>query len=179
MNKEYWEEFYKKHHDMTPSSFASFCKDWISTKDKVIDIGCGNGRDTYFLNDHCKTEGVDSAVLPELMDTKFYRSEIREFVKKPSKYTVAYCRFLFHAISEDDILAILRWNKGLLCAEFRAVGDEPKIYKDHKRNFIKTNDLLTLLIVCGYDILYMHKNHGLAKHKDEDPFIGRVIARKS
>ena len=64
MNKAYWEEFYKSHHDMTPSEFAVFCKKWITPKDRVIDVGCGNGRDTYFLNDYSKTEGVDEAVLP-------------------------------------------------------------------------------------------------------------------
>jgi hypothetical protein len=179
MNKEYWEEFYKKHHDMTPSPFAAFCKKWVTPKDRIIDVGCGNGRDTYYLNDYCKTDGVDQAVLPELLDTKFYKQSIDELVKKPSKYTVLYTRFLFHAISEEEIGRLLRWNNGLLCAEFRAIGDKPKIYPEHKRNFVDTNALASLLIVLGYDILFLEKGYDLAKYKDEDPYIGRVIARRN
>jgi len=178
MNKEYWEEFYKKHRDMTPSSFAAFCKKWIAPKDKVVDVGCGNGRDTYFLNDYAKTEGVDRAVLPELLDTKFYKLELSELLKKPCKYSVVYSRFFLHAIADEEIDGLLRWCNGLFLAEFRVVGDSPKVFTGHERNFINTKDLLQKLHILGYDVIYFEKGRGLAKYKNEDPLIGRIVARK-
>ena len=45
----YWDKYYSKHQTFNNSDFVEFSKPFI--KDSVIDIGCGNGRDSiYFAN---------------------------------------------------------------------------------------------------------------------------------
>ena len=63
--KEYWEDFYKSNPDLiAPSSFSKFVFDHLNLKDSncsVVDIGCGNGRDSlYFTNNNLKVTSVDN-----------------------------------------------------------------------------------------------------------------------
>ena len=50
--KNYWNIFYKKKLIFKESSFARFTYNNIPKlkKRKIIDIGCGNGRDSFFFN---------------------------------------------------------------------------------------------------------------------------------
>ena len=55
MDKEYWDNFYKKFSVTEPSPFAewlmSFMEDKIEKGDTIFELGCGNGRDAiYFCN---------------------------------------------------------------------------------------------------------------------------------
>jgi len=70
-NNFYWHQFYskKKEHIKTePTDFAVFAYKYIkdnfkkhSNKLKMIDIGCGNGRDTFFFREkNIDAIGVDA-----------------------------------------------------------------------------------------------------------------------
>jgi len=50
-NKYYWNTFYKNFLINKESSFARFVYKKIKTKkvNKLLDVGCGNGRDTFFF----------------------------------------------------------------------------------------------------------------------------------
>ena len=51
-NIEYWNKFYKKAKVQDQSKFALFVYKKIiklKKKFKMIDVGCGNGRDTIFF----------------------------------------------------------------------------------------------------------------------------------
>ena len=67
MNKEYWDNFYKKKRISTPTPFAEFCVTWaLSRKEqpgrRVYDLGCGNGRDTkYWAKSGFLAKGVDQS----------------------------------------------------------------------------------------------------------------------
>ena len=62
--KDYWENFYKKRHTKRPSSFVKFCKKYIPKGSLILDLGCGNGRDSYYLSRFGKVEGVNYACQP-------------------------------------------------------------------------------------------------------------------
>ena len=64
-------------------------------------------------------------------------------------------------------------------AECRAKGDKPKIFKNHKRNFIDGDVLLNLLHKQNFKILFFKVSKNLAKYKGEDPLIIRVIAKRT
>lgn len=53
-NKEYWDPFYSKQRLSNPSTFFEFVKTYNFNVDQVIDVGCGNGRDTqaFRLNNY-------------------------------------------------------------------------------------------------------------------------------
>ena len=51
MDKKYWDNYYKGKKGVDyPSPFALFCMEkYLSTKMEIIEIGCGNGRDSKFF----------------------------------------------------------------------------------------------------------------------------------
>lgn len=49
-NKEYWVGYYKKYpNPAEPSTFAKFCTEYIQEGKKLIELGCGNGRDSVYF----------------------------------------------------------------------------------------------------------------------------------
>ena len=48
-NIKYWEKFYKKFNIKKETKFSRFVLKRINRNNKLIDIGCGNGRDTFFF----------------------------------------------------------------------------------------------------------------------------------
>jgi len=184
MNKKYWQQFYKKEHIKEPTDFAVFCQKYIFKKDNgyIVDLGCGNGRDSYYFAEKGhEVLAVDYALnLIEKKHINFIQMELNEFfnVPKAIKPDVIYSRFLLHAITEKTLENLLNWSGGLFCAEFRADTDKPKVYKDHKRNLINGEKLLKMLVEKKYKIWYYKRGKGMAKYKNEDPEVIRVIAQK-
>ena len=44
----YWDNYYSNIANIKESSFARFVKKRIKKNSELIDIGCGNGRDSFF-----------------------------------------------------------------------------------------------------------------------------------
>ena len=60
MPKRNWVKFYKdKQAPEQPSSFAEFIMSKNLKGNRLIDLGCGNGRDTKLLNKGYIAVGVD------------------------------------------------------------------------------------------------------------------------
>ena len=57
----YWTEYYKKHKEsFEPSFFSTSITKFLNEGDSLIDLGCGNGRDSiYFGEKNIFTLGVD------------------------------------------------------------------------------------------------------------------------
>ena len=181
MNKDYWIKFYKYFHLKTPSDFAHFCLTYMPKKAKIIDVGCGTGRDSYFFGAHGHTVlGIDYAVKPRDKDNVlFHKVNMDDIVKYDNNgFNVVYSRFLLHSITNDEIVALLEWTKHLFMAEFRVKGDVPVLYPYHGRNLIDLESLFNALDRMKFKTVYWVKGKGLAKFKGEDPLIGRVIAKK-
>ena len=47
--KQYWSRFYASLHTTVPSPFAASVAMELTERNEVIDIGCGNGRDSMFF----------------------------------------------------------------------------------------------------------------------------------
>ena len=177
MNKKYWKEYYQ---DLEPTPFAKFCIAYILPRDKIIDFGCGNGRDSYFFASHDnRTHGIDYASKPRHSNNvAFWREPLEYILAEPcGKYQV-YSRFFLHSITKQQIQELIKWSQNLFMAEFRDAEDIPKLYKDHKRTKVEGEWVKKLLINNGFEILYYKKGRNMAKYKGEDPLCVRVIARK-
>lgn len=61
MKNNHWNKYYNLHDKpFEKSDFAVFSLDYIEKGQRLIDIGCGNGRDSVFFKEHgLTTLGID------------------------------------------------------------------------------------------------------------------------
>ncbi len=116
--RNYWDAYYKSSKgNLEPSSFAQHVTERISSQDKILEIGCGDGRDAFFFARKCSVLGVDvsdgAIKLANLRKKQDAESNELEFqvldsVSAVSKFidsynpTIVYIRFVLHAMTLDD-----------------------------------------------------------------------------
>lgn len=202
---EHWSKYYSQAKvPDSPSLFAQYCLPLFENRQRILEIGCGNGRDAqYFLKQNLSVVAIDKS--PAAIDhckaaiqsekAQFLcceTSEVAEHISKP--FEVIYSRFSIHAmtISEENT-AITAASKlieknGLFCIECRSINDpmankgevlSPAERVDgHYRRFIVMDELADKLVKNGFSIVYSKESTGFAPHKDEDPMVIRMIAKK-
>jgi len=176
-NDAYWKKFYESFNVNNPSDFAVFCQKFINKSDEVVDIGCGNGRDTYFLGRFCDNIiGIDANNRPyNYGNAHFIQRSVEDY--RLGSFSVVYSRFFFHAIPEESQDIILNKCTNILLCEFRTdKGVAPS--NDHYRRLINFDIFLSKLDAYGFDIIYSVEGKGMAVFKDEDPFVARIVAKK-
>ena len=109
----YWNKYYKNNIVVSKQSdFAKFVLKRIKkTTGSLIDIGCGNARDTiFFINNKVNAFGCDrsSTIIRKNNKNKkiFYHMNFcKKEIKLPKKFNFFYARFFIHAISlkEEEI----------------------------------------------------------------------------
>ena len=200
-NVDYWQSVYASSAVPThPSQFAVFVQSWLHSSDAtIIEVGCGNGRDSRFfhglghnvivtdqvicdeLNEYSNGNDRFSAVESNIEDAAELLKELVDF-KKP---VVLYSRFFQHAIPEEVQQAQLAsFSKvlnrdSILFFEFRLDGDKdmPKEFgTTHYRRFQSSEQFIETLrendFACGYSC----EGQGYARYKSEDPQVGRFVA---
>jgi len=179
MNKEYWIRYYQ---NLQPTSFAKFCLTYMPRNGKIIDLGCGNGRDSYFFGGQSNIKcvcGVDFAYEPdEKRHTHFSNISLEELLFAKCLDWTVYSRFFLHSITKPQIRRLIKWSTNMFMAEFRDASDVPTLYTTHKRTKVDGKWVKQLLINNGFEILYYKKGRNMAKYKTENPICVRVIARK-
>jgi len=206
-NKRYWTKYYKSHRDnLQPSTFAQYCYEKYCASAPshklLLELGCGNGRDSiYFMKNSLDVLGIDIAgeELRYLRSKKlsinlnFVCADFPTF-KKPNHYDYIYSRFTLHAITEEQETSTLEnsyknlKHDGLLFIEARSIKDNmfqnsKKLSSnegetDHYRRFIVFEELKNKMKKTGFEILEAIESDGLAKYKDDDPVVIRIIAKK-
>ena len=105
----YWNNYYKEKKVVLPNSdFSTFCLKQINSNESLIDIGCGDGRDSlFFSKSGIFTTGVDfsndAIEINKHLEHEFLKFlvlNLKDIHKFNKSYDNAYCRFLFHAVSE-------------------------------------------------------------------------------
>lgn len=200
----YWESFYKKNDaPQEQSSFAEFISQRFSDIKNIIDVGCGNGRDSiFFASLGYNVIGIDRS---NIAISLFKKESLRRKVKICNFYekdiietdffqifdenkidpceTIIYSRFFLHAIGEEAEQELLKsslrmMRKGtILCLEFRSTEDKTinKVFPHHYRRFIETSTMKEKCISLGMRIDYAVSGRGIAPYKGEDPFVSRLI----
>jgi len=212
MDKSYWNKYYMSHAGdrgiLQPSSFATFCQQEIFNKSlKIIELGCGNGRDAIFFALHGHTiHALDqSTVAIEFEKTKLADDDINNLYPRASDFVlfdyneigqvdVFYSRFSMHAITLQEEIRIISTvydqlsSNGLFCIEARTTRDSlfgvgehvcDTTYKtDHARRFIDPNKFIASLLNLGFSLKYFYESNGLSVYKDDDPVLMRAIVAK-
>ena len=206
MDKEYWEQYYTKHRTPgKPSPFAEEVIKYLKPNTSLLELGCGNGRDTvYFSNNNINAIGIDQAVdqIDHLNENfanenlKFICDDFTKITKLNYFFDSIYSRFTFHAISENQEDEVLNWIKkhlnqnGLFLLEVRSINDElfsegvdveneknAKI-TSHYRRFSDFNIIKQKLLNLGFSIVFSVEDNNLAKYKDENPVVIRIVAKR-
>lgn len=201
----YWNAYYEQARlTREPFSFCTFLLDnhYIRPGSSLVDIGCGNGRDTFgFLNAGIDAIGIDAsqsaidstiefAKQGGISKPKFFCASALsygEFISFNSIDNV-YARFYIHAIDEkkEEIffgyLAALK-SEAELFLEFRTDKDLLKTKADqgktnHYRRFINFEDFSKKLMNSNFDIIFALESDNLSVNGGDNPVLGRIIARK-
>lgn len=129
---------------------------------------------TFFQGDITSNESVEGAI--EFARTNSGGNEV-----------AFYSRFVMHSVDDEQELAFLQILSScmkqdeIVYFEFRSKEDSElkKHYGGHFRRYLDTEKFIRLLMdQFGYEIDYSITGRGMAKFKEEDPFVSRVIARK-
>jgi len=203
----YWDEYYKKDNAPSfPSPFAEYVASKLSTKQNILEIGCGNGRDSkYFSSKGHHVTGLDrSAEAIELCKNlyssdepiEFFYGTITDLAKtNKKKFDLIYSRFVIHAMSLNEELEMLKMSykllkkNGQLFIECRSTND-PLSQKGeilshtervfgHYRRFIILDEFVQRLVQVGFEVVEAIENIGLAKFGEEDPMVIRVQVIKA
>ena len=102
------------------------------------------------------------------------------------KRIVFYSRFIIHSLGDDQEVIFLkliseRMQSGeMIYFEFRSKEDAKitKHYKGHFRRYVDTSVFKKRLLKFGFNIEYSITGQGMAKFKEEDPFVCRITAVK-
>lgn len=196
-NYNYWQNFYETFNIREPSNFALFIRNYIKKKMEVkiiVDLGCGNGRDSYFFaGKKYKVTAID------FVKTEIKHSNIQFLQKDFTKLEdIIYCdllysRFSLHSITSEQENDVLIWasksikKNGLFCIEARTTedvlfGKGKKISEDeyiygHYRRFIHYEKLLDKLKKNNFAVEYWGLGKKWATFKKENPALIRIVAK--
>ena len=208
---DYWQSYYgrdQRIRDQTPSQFAAFVAGETTDYPLVVDIGCGNGRDTeFFARYGYSTVAIDESERGIAEARKKVSSWIRQenfhlfFCLKISSIMsstelitrilpikkVIYSRFFIHAINEHEQINFLHFiskvmgPEDVLALEFRTKEDEhlQKVTGDHYRRYIDSQVLAEQISrECNLNLQYFAQGRGFAKYYSDDAHVARLIFEK-
>ena len=207
MYKEYWEKFYKSKMSLSkPSLFAKFVlKNYIKENNLLIELGCGNGRDSFYFAhyginiiaiDQCESEIRILNKKNNMLNLKFIYEDFSKFDIIKSVNHI-YSRFSFHSISEKAEDKVIKWaykklqKNGNLLVEARGTKNElfklgdpvpgeinAYIYDGHYRRFIDIEKFCEKLKSIGFIIRLAKEQFGFAPLSNTNYKFIRVIASK-
>lgn len=205
-DRDYWNSYYMKNppNSQSESLFAQFVSKYVQADKTIIDLGCGNGRDSfYFSRLGLNVLGIDASdtVVHELnkYTTKTMRFLCGNFINEKTIFfggvDYYYSRFTVHAIDEEGEKELFSniFNSlvegGKFFIEVRGIHDEKyakgeKVGRNtymldgHYRRFVDINELLISLIEVGFSVKYAAEEKGFAPYNDEDSEIIRVVVEK-
>lgn len=189
--------------DSSASTFAKFVMTYLEAGQTMIDIGCGNARDTaYFASNGINVLGIDGSSVvidknkADYPNIQFICLDIRNIASVQCSPNCIYMRFFIHSIPLSDASNLLIWcantlsSGGKLFIECRSVNDPmygkgvrganlDEYINGHYRRFIRKDELLRNLLTLGFTIEYEIESANLSIYGDDNPVLIRTIAIKN
>ena len=206
---KYWDDYYKENRENADASlFAQniFENYLAEKKGRLLEIGCGNGRDSrFFISKGFDVTAIDASKIAieklqhEFADMKTALFACGDFVSGienfKEQFDFCYSRFSLHAINEEQERILLRnvfgaiKQAGYFFIETRGVHDElygmgEKVGEDayfnnmHYRRFITKERLKKALEKQGFSIVELVESRNFAPYGNENPLVIRCIAGK-
>lgn len=204
---DYWNTYYKNHPPVNtiPSDFATFVVNFLDKNKSLIDLGCGNGRDSlFFIEQGLEVTGIDASSTaiaslklkyPEYKNSFLCGDFVTCTALYQKVYDYCYSRWTLHSIDglqEQQLLknlALALRLGGKLFIEARSIHDDiygkgrcvgknSFIYQEHFRRFIDIFELKEQLKNLGLKVLYSKEDTGFAPSETSNPILIRLIAEK-
>jgi SAM-dependent methyltransferase len=199
---DYWEHYYAERVTPTrrlPSQFATFVAGELDRPHRIIEIGCGDGRDALFFasygHDVIGVDASHSAIEAcrlaanvlgeeaEFVVARIDEPDLAARVKGERGPRVVYARFFLHAITETeedcllDVSAALTDPGDLLAVEYRTTRDSSgvKVTAQHYRRFVLPASFEAKALGHGFDVIYNVEGFGFAKYRQDDAYVARTI----
>lgn len=201
----HWSAYYKNTKGtLEPSAFGREVVNMLSTPSRILEIGCGNGRDASFFAQHDHSVvalDVSPAAIELCRD--IHRNLPIHFIDQPvaalesqsfGNFDVVYSRFCLHAMTEFEEIEMLETSArlllpgGKLFIECRSINDPlarkgevisptERIY-GHYRRFIILEELVERVSAAGMSVISTLESKDLAVFGNENPVVIRLSARK-
>jgi adenylylsulfate kinase-like enzyme/2-polyprenyl-3-methyl-5-hydroxy-6-metoxy-1,4-benzoquinol methylase len=202
--REYWRRFYARDDAPSdPSSFARVVAEEIGPPARLLEVGCGNGRDaSLFASLGFEvvavdvSEGAIEAAVKAHGDEgiAFVPGDIAGLPADQQPFEVVYSRFSLHAMTplEEDVFldesaARLRPG-GRLFVECRSINDplarkgevisRTERVHGHYRRFVVADELRAKVEARDLEIDSLDEAQGLARLGDDDPVVIRLSATR-
>tara|TARA_B110000967_G_scaffold197552_1_gene229439 strand:+ start:42 stop:674 length:633 start_codon:yes stop_codon:yes gene_type:complete len=199
----YWNKFYNKKIISKESTFAKFAYKIIKNqKGKILDIGCGNGRDSFFFNQ--KGYNVTGIDISQKAIQKNSKNKNKNIVFKKfdvgknkviGKFEIIYCRFFLHTVDhllEKKLINLIKRSKKkktIIFFEFRnfkdrifgkfKASDHNKVIEFEKGHFRRIIDPKvfknTFMKETKAKIIYEKSGINLSVVKKDNPNLSRMI----
>ena len=137
-DKEYWHKYYKKNYSpYKESDFAKFVLQFLEKEKYLLELGCGNGRDSIFFSKNLINVLAVDQVSDEInfLNSNFSNERIKficdDFTNLEvlDNFDYIYSRFTIHSITESEEDRVLKWvfkhlyKNGLFFIESRSIND--------------------------------------------------------
>lgn len=204
-NTAYWNQYYKNRVcSEEPSPFAQYVATLVEPGRRMVELGCGNGRDAVFFAGQglhvtafdMSQEAIDQLQRRNIANAKFLCGDfVNAEIHRPEAYDYAYSRFTLHSInrSQEQILLnnLFRGlrSQGKLFIEVRGINDplfgkgkqvehNAFFYDNHYRRFIVMDELVESLEQRGFRVEYAQERSGFAPYGNDDPPVIRIVSVK-
>ena len=207
-SKQFWSSFYaediRSERVLPPSQFAAFVAQELEPHTAILDVGCGEGRDSIFFAemgfqvialDRCPDAirlANEKSQRRQLSNLRFVVSDLNsEFLQEiissvGNGKLCVYARFFLHAISQAEqtrffeTLSMNIGNGSLLAFEYRTEEDRflEKSTQSHFRRYQTSEYLNRELESLNFIKRYAVEGRGFAKYKCDDAIVARCIFEK-
>ncbi len=204
-NTVYWNQYYKNGVcTQEPSPFARYVATLVEPGKRMVELGCGNGRDAVFFAAqglHITALDMSQEAIAQLQSRNISNTEflcgdfVNSSVHQAESYDYAYSRFTIHSINRNQEQVLLNnLFRGLriggkLFIEVRGVNDplfgkgkqverNAFFYDNHYRRFIVLDELAEALERRGFRVEYAQERTGFAPYGNDDPPVIRIVAAK-
>ena len=191
MNKTYWQDFYRNKPELNDnSSFSKFVLKHLKPQERLLDLGCGNGKDTfYFLKNNIQATGIDNN--DNLPKEHFIVGDVLENLESCENY---YLRFFVHAINEEYFDSLIekiyniskkgarifietRSTRGITQEEKLLYNFKSGIGEEHYRMLYSLRHIKEK-IENKFSIFHLEESYGLSPFNGKDPCLIRICCTK-
>jgi cyclopropane fatty-acyl-phospholipid synthase-like methyltransferase len=198
----YWDDYYAKAGDdriPLPSQFAVFVAGELEAPHRIVEFGCGTGRDAIFFASRrhhvvgvdaspqavktCETRARNAGLEVSFVVGRVEDAQLAQRLPRTELPLVIYARFFVHAITDAeeqaflDLAAQLSGPGDRLAVEYRTTRDSSgaKVTQQHYRRFVTPAKFQARALERGFDVEYAVEGFGFAKYQLDDAYVARTV----